>query len=102
MEKKDITTREWSTNNLPDETLDDLINYLKQLMYLIKIAVQGFKAQMMNAQGYEPDLIGGSPQDNNPFQTPAEIKAAMRPSYGKDAAYTQSVYARSSSDVVSG
>ena len=71
---------------------------------VIKMAVAGLKAQMDQAQGYEPDLIGGrSPRsDNNPFQTPAEITAAMSdPRYGKDAAYTQSVYARiGSSDVV--
>ena len=59
---------------------------------------------MNESQGYEPDLIGGrTPRnDNNPFQTAAEITAAMSdPRYGKDAAYTQSVYARiGSSDVV--
>jgi hypothetical protein len=96
---------EWSTNNLPKETLDSFNELLETAnVPVIKIAVQGLKAQMNESQGYEPDLIGGrTPRnDNNPFQTAAEITAAMSdPRYGKDAAYTQSVYARiGSSDVV--
>ena len=96
---------QWSSKNLPEETLksfDELLN--TATVPVIKMAVAGLKAQMDQAQGYEPDLIGGrSPRsDNNPFQTPAEITAAMSdPRYGKDAAYTQSVYARiGSSDAV--
>ena len=96
---------QWSSKNLPEETLksfDELLN--TATVPVIKMAVAGLKAQMDQAQGYEPDLIGGrSPRsDNNPFQTPAEITAAMSdPRYGKDAAYTESVYARiSSSDAV--
>ena len=96
---------QWSSNNLPEETIksfDELLNTAS--VPVIKIAVAGLKAQMNQAQGYEPDLIGGrSPRsDKNPFQTPAEVTAAMNdPRYGKDAAYTQSVYARlENSDVV--
>ena len=96
---------QWSSNNLPEETIksfDELLNTAS--VPVIKIAVAGLKAQMNQAQGYEPDLIGGrSPRsNNNPFQTPAEVTAAMNdPRYGKDAAYTQSVYARlENSDVV--
>ena len=96
---------QWSSKNLPEETLksfDELLN--TATVPVIKMAVAGLKAQMDQAQGYEPDLIGGrSPRsDNNPFQTPAEIAAAMSdPRYGKDAAYTQMVYARvGSSDAV--
>ena len=96
---------QWSSKNLPEETLksfDELLN--TATVPVIKMAVAGLKAQMDQAQGYEPDLIGGrSPRsNNNPFQTPAEIAAAMSdPRYGKDAAYTQMVYARvGSSDAV--
>ena len=96
---------EWSTNNLPEETLNSFNQLLETAnVPVIKIAVQGLKAQMNESQGYEPDLIGGrTPRnDNNPFQTAAEITAAMSdPRYGKDAAYTQMVYARvGSSDAV--
>ena len=95
----------WSTDNLPQETLDSFNQLLETAnVPVIKIAVQGLKAQMNESQGYEPDLIGGrTPRnDNNPFQTAAEITAAMSdPRYGKDAAYTQMVYARvGSSDAV--
>ena len=96
---------QWSSKNLPEETLksfDELLN--TATVPVIKMAVAGLKAQMDQAQGYEPDLIGGrsSRSNNNPFQTPAEIAAAMSdPRYGKDAAYTQMVYARvGSSDAV--
>ena len=52
---------------------------------------------MNESQGYEPDLIGGrTPRnDNNPFQTAAEITAAMSdPRYGKDVTYTEDVQRR--------
>ena len=96
---------QWSSNNLPEETIKSFNELLNTASVpVIKIAVAGLKAQMNQAQGYEPDLIGGrSPRsDKNPFQTPAEVTAAMNdPRYGKDAAYTQSVYARlENSDVV--
>ena len=63
---------------------------------MIKIAVQGFAAQMRAAEGFEPTLINGrSPQPITPFKTGKEIEAAMSdPRYGKDEAYTLSVYKR--------
>ena len=89
---------DWSVDNLPKETIQSFNDLLEtSTVPVIKMALAGIKAQMDQAQGYEPDLIGGrSPRnDKNPFQTPAEISAAMSdPRYGKDAAYTQMVYAR--------
>ncbi len=89
--------REWTQNNVPDETLAAFDKILDtQDPTMIKIAVQGFVAQMRAAEGYEPTLLNGrSPQAISPFKTQAEIKAAMGdPRYGKDEAYTLSVYKR--------
>tara|TARA_Y100000401_G_scaffold114353_1_gene116281 strand:+ start:480 stop:1265 length:786 start_codon:yes stop_codon:yes gene_type:complete len=96
---------EWSVDNLPQETLKSFNELLDTgSVEVIKIAVQGLKAKMDQAQGYEPALIGGGMprSNNNPYLTGAEIAAAMSdPRYGKDAAYTQMVYARvGSSDAV--
>ena len=47
--------------------------------------------------GIEPDLVTGRPAASGPrpFQSSAEVQAAVNdPRYGKDVAYTQSVYAR--------
>ena len=89
--------REWTQNNVPDETLAAFDKILDtQDPTMIKIAVQGFAAQMRAAEGFEPTLINGrSPQAITPFKTQAEIKTAMGdPRYGKDEAYTLSVYKR--------
>ena len=89
--------REWTQNNVPDETLAAFDKILDtQDPTMIKIAVQGFAAQMRAAEGFEPTLINGrSPQAITPFKTQAEIKTAMGdPRYGKDEAYTLSVYMR--------
>lgn len=89
--------REWTQNNVPDETLAAFDKILDtQDPTMIKIAVQGFAAQMRSAEGFEPTLLNGrSPQAISPFKTQAEIKAAMGdPRYGKDEAYTLSVYKR--------
>ena len=89
--------REWTQNNVPDETLAAFDKILDtQDPTMIKIAVQGFAAQMRAAEGFEPTLLNGrSPQAISPFKTQAEIKAAMGdPRYGKDEAYTLSVYKR--------
>ena len=82
---------------MPDETLKAFDKILDtQDPTMIKVAVQGFAAQMRAAEGFEPSLINGrSPQSVTPFATGAEIQAAMSdPRYGKDEAYTLSVYSR--------
>jgi len=63
----------------------------------IKMAVQGLYFQYQNAMGVEPNLVSGraSSSGPTPFQSAAEVQAAVSdPRYGKDVAYTQSVYAR--------
>tara|TARA_R100000329_G_scaffold39990_2_gene37426 strand:- start:8346 stop:9116 length:771 start_codon:yes stop_codon:yes gene_type:complete len=89
--------REWTQANVPDETLKAFDKILDtQDPTMIKVAVEGFAAQMRQAEGYEPNLINGrSPQGVTPFKTSKEIEAAMGdPRYGKDEAYTLSVYKR--------
>tara|TARA_B100001094_G_scaffold39584_3_gene34109 strand:+ start:3019 stop:3822 length:804 start_codon:yes stop_codon:yes gene_type:complete len=90
--------KNWTQNNLPAETLQSFDKILDtQDPAIIKIAVQGFAAQMREAEGYEPSLINGrSPTSaTNTFKTAAEIQTAMSdPRYNRDEAYTQSVYNR--------
>ncbi|OUW21732.1 MAG: hypothetical protein CBD21_00225 [bacterium TMED161] len=86
--------RDWTQKNVPDETLAAFDKILDtQDPTMIKIAVQGFAAQMRAAEGYEPTLINGrSPQAVTPFKTQAELTNAMAdPRYNKDEAYTLSV-----------
>jgi len=64
---------------------------------VIQLAVEGLYSRYQNAMGVEPDLVTGRPAANGPtpFQSSAEVQAAVDdPRYGKDVAYTQSVYAR--------
>lgn len=89
--------RDWTQKNIPDESLKAFDKILDtQDPTMIKIAVEGFAAKMRQAEGYEPNLINGrSPQGVTPFKTGKEIEAAMGdPRYGKDEAYTLSVYKR--------
>ena len=90
--------RDWTQKNMPDETLKAFDKILDtQDPTMIKVAVQGFAAQMREAEGYEPQLINGrtAAGNTNTFKTQAEIKTAMSdPRYGKDEAYTLSVYDR--------
>jgi len=90
--------KEWTQKNVPDETLKAFDKILDtQDPTMIKVAVQGFAAQMREAEGYEPSLINGrSPTSaTNTFKTAAEIQTAMSdPRYNRDEAYTQSVYNR--------
>lgn len=90
--------REWTQANVPDETLKAFDKILDtQDPTMIKVAVQGFAAQMREAEGYEPQLINGRTAVNNTntFRTQAELTKAMSdPRYGKDEAYTLSVYDR--------
>lgn len=89
--------REWTQKNIPDESLKAFDKILDtQDPFMIKIAVEGFASKMRQAEGYEPSLINGrSPQSVTPFATGAEVQAAMSdPRYGKDEAYTLSVYSR--------
>lgn len=89
--------REWTQKNIPDATLEAFDKILDtQDPTMIKLVVQGFATQMRAAEGFEPTLINGrSPQAITPFKTQAEIKTAMGdPRYGKDEAYTLSVYKR--------
>ena len=90
--------REWTQANVPDETLKAFDKILDtQDPTMIKVAVQGFAAQMREAEGYEPQLINGrtAASNTNTFRTQAELTKAMSdPRYGKDEAYTLSVYDR--------
>ena len=90
--------REWTQANVPDETLRAFDKILDtQDPTMIKVAVQGFAAQMREAEGYEPQLINGrtAAGNTNTFRTQAELTKAMAdPRYGKDEAYTLSVYDR--------
>tara|TARA_B100000214_G_scaffold270426_1_gene200814 strand:- start:285 stop:1055 length:771 start_codon:yes stop_codon:yes gene_type:complete len=89
--------RDWTQKNMPDETLKAFDKILDtQDPTMIKVAVEGFASKMRQAEGFEPSLINGrSPQSVTPFATGAEIQAAMSdPRYGKDEAYTLSVYSR--------
>lgn len=89
--------RDWTQKNIPDDSLKAFDKILDtQDPTMIKIAVEGFAAKMRQAEGYEPNLINGrSPQGVTPFKTSKEIETAMGdPRYGKDEAYTLSVYKR--------
>ena len=90
--------REWTQANVPDETLKAFDKILDtQDPTMIKVAVQGFAAQMREAEGYEPQLINGRTAvgNTNTFKTQAELTKAMSdPRYGKDQDYTLSVYKR--------
>ena len=90
--------RDWTQKNMPDETLKAFDKILDtQDPTMIKVAVQGFASQMREAEGYEPQLINGrtATSNTNTFKTQAELTKAMAdPRYGKDEAYTLSVYDR--------
>ena len=90
--------RDWTQKNMPNETLKAFDKILDtQDPTMIKVAVQGFAAQMREAEGYEPQLINGktAASNTNTFRTQAELTKAMAdPRYGKDEAYTLSVYDR--------
>jgi len=90
--------RDWTQKNVSEETLAAFDKILDtQDPTMIKVAVQGFAAQMREAEGYEPQLINGrtAAGNTNTFRTQAELTKAMSdPRYGKDEAYTLSVYDR--------
>ena len=90
--------RDWTQKNMPDETLKAFDKILDtQDPTMIKVAVQGFASQMKESEGYEPQLINGrtATSNTNTFKTQAELTKAMAdPRYGKDEAYTLSVYDR--------
>ena len=90
--------RDWTQQNMPDETLKAFDKILDtQDPTMIKVAVQGFAAQMREAEGYEPQLINGrtATSNTNTFRTQAELTKAMAdPRYGKDEAYKLSLYDR--------
>ena len=88
----------WAIENLPAEEVQ-AFNKLTDTGDgpAIKLAVQGIYSQYNNAMGVEPNLYSGraSSSGPRPFQSAAEVQAAVSdPRYGKDVAYTQSVYAR--------
>ena len=89
---------EWALDNLPADEIKEF-NSLTETANAtaIKFAVQGLYSQYNNAMGVEPNLVSGraSQSGTRPFQSAAEVEAAVSdPRYGKDVAYTQSVYAR--------
>ena len=89
---------EWALDNLPADEVKEF-NSLTETANptAIKFAVQGLYSQYNNAMGVEPSLVTGraSQSGPRPFQSAAEVQAAVSdPRYGKDVAYTQSVYAR--------
>ena len=88
----------WAIDNLPADEVNEF-NSLTETANAtaIKFAVQGLYSQYNNAMGVEPNLVSGraSQSGTRPFQSAAEVEAAVSdPRYGKDVAYTQSVYAR--------
>ena len=88
----------WAIDNLPANEVNEF-NSLTETgnATAIKFAVQGLYSQYNNAMGVEPNLVSGraSQSGPRPFQSAAEVEAAVSdPRYGKDVAYTQSVYAR--------
>ena len=88
----------WAIENLPSDEVQ-AFNKLTDTGDgpAIKLAVQGIYSQYNNAMGVEPNLYSGraSSSGPRPFQSAAEVQAAVSdPRYGKDVAYTQSVYAR--------
>ena len=88
----------WAIENLPAEEVKEFNNLTETAnATAIKFAVQGLYSQYNNAMGVEPSLVTGraSQSGPRPFQSAAEVQAAVSdPRYGKDVAYTQSVYAR--------
>ena len=89
---------EWALDNLPADEIKEF-NSLTETANptAIKFAVQGLYSQYNIAMGVEPNLVSGraSQSGTRPFQSAAEVEAAVSdPRYGKDVAYTQSVYAR--------
>ena len=88
----------WAIDILPADEVNEF-NSLTETANAtaIKFAVQGLYSQYNNAMGVEPNLVSGraSQSGTRPFQSAAEVEAAVSdPRYGKDVAYTQSVYAR--------
>ena len=88
----------WAMENLPKGEIKDFNEATKTMTApQLKFMVQGLYQQYTRAMGTEPDLITGKPASSGPrpFQSAAEVEAAVSdPRYGKDVAYTQSVYAR--------
>ncbi len=88
----------WAMENLPKGEIKDFNEATKTMTApQLKFMVQGLYQQYTKAMGIEPDLITGKPASSGPrpFQSAAEVEAAVSdPRYGKDVAYTQSVYAR--------
>ena len=88
----------WAIENLPADEVKEFNNLTETAnATAIKFAVQGLYSQYNNAMGVEPSLVTGraSSSGPRPFQSAAEVQAAVSdPRYGKDVAYTQSVYAR--------
>ena len=88
----------WAMENLPKGEIKDFNEATKTMTApQLKFMVQGLFQQYTKAMGTEPNLITGKPASSGPrpFQSAAEVEAAVSdPRYGKDVAYTQSVYAR--------
>ena len=88
----------WAMENLPKGEIKDFNEATKTMTApQLKFMVQGLYQQYTKAMGTEPNLISGKPASSGPrpFQSAAEVEAAVSdPRYGKDVAYTQSVYAR--------
>ena len=88
----------WAMENLPKGEIKDFNEATKTMTApQLKFMVQGLFQQYTKAMGSEPNLISGKPASSGPrpFQSAAEVEAAVSdPRYGKDVAYTQSVYAR--------
>ena len=89
---------DWALDNLsrPEiEAFNEATNTMSGPQ--LSMMVQGLYTRYQNAMGVEPSLYSGKPASSGPrpFQSAAEVEAAVSdPRYGKDVAYTQSVYAR--------
>ena len=89
---------EWASNNLDTqsvEAFDSIIN--TGSVDAIKLAVNGFKAQYENANGYEGTMVTGKAptQTKDVYRSQAELVAAMSDKrYDNDPAYRQDVIAK--------
>lgn len=88
----------WAAENLPQEDIAAFNTAVSSgNKPLIKMAVSGLVSRWKEAEGSEPQLVGGRTSadggdSRRGFRSKEEMVAAMRdPRYGKDAAYTRDV-----------
>tara|TARA_R100000152_G_scaffold3051_1_gene1040 strand:+ start:1203 stop:1985 length:783 start_codon:yes stop_codon:yes gene_type:complete len=85
----------WATDNLTENQLDAFNSVISNgNLDVVKIAVNGLKAEYENAVGYEGRMLTGkTAKAEDGFRSQAEVVAAMSdPRYEKDPAYRQDLY----------